>query len=68
MKSWIVYLDGNDKLDAEEDNHVDTEKKLLRQGFIIKGYPAAKKKSDAIWYISNYVPMRPVRRKKWKRK
>ena len=63
-KSWIVVRKaGVKKTNAAIDNHVNTEKKLLAEGWNIVGYVSAEKKADAIFYIDTLPPTKPRKRK-----
>ena len=51
IKSWIVYRKPDGKIDAIEDDHDKAKLWVFNEGFQIIGYPASKKKADAIDYI-----------------
>jgi len=56
-KSWIVVRkDGVAKTNAAIDNHVNTEEKLLAEGWEVVGYVSAERKADAIFYIDTLPP------------
>jgi len=52
MKSWIVYLTPDDKVEAVEDLHDGLQEKNLTEELnTILGYPAFKYKRDAIDWV-----------------
>ena len=56
MKSWIVYLTPEDKVEAVEDNHSGLqEDELTREHNVIVGTPAAKYMKDAIEYCKQVM-------------
>lgn len=64
-KSWIVVRkEGVAKTNAAIDNHVDTEEKLLAQGWNVVGYVSAEKKADAIFYIDTLPPTKKRKKKR----
>ena len=63
-KNWIVVTkDG--KWNAAVDNHRNTEKNLIAQGWEIIGTPLFKHKVDAIDYVkASYAQHPPGKRKR----
>lgn len=53
MKSWIVYMTPDNKIDAVEDLHDGLQQaELTGELNIIMGFPAFKLKRDAIDWIT----------------
>jgi len=66
-KDWIVVRkEGVTKTNAAIDNHVNTDKKLLAEGWEIIGYVSFEKKADAIFYIDTLPPIKKPRKGKRK--
>ena len=55
MKSWIVYVTDDGKVDAVEDDHEIAGLWVFNKGYTIVGHPAFKRKQDAIDYIKNFI-------------
>jgi len=54
IRSWIVYIDDKDEVDAlplEDDN----EKIIREKGYKIMGFPVFKHKIDAIDYVKEVI-------------
>lgn len=52
--SWIVYINEKDEIDAEELEE-KKEKEIREKGLKILGFPAFKRKGDAIDYIKEVI-------------
>jgi len=66
MKSWIVYLTEDGKVDAIEDDHETAALWVFNKRYTIVGYPSFKYKRDAIDYIRSILAVRkrkPIRRR-----